>query len=283
MAADGTTPSDPNAQGFQRERRFVLQREEAETFIVAVEPHVTLEVYDRERPIAYTRTTYLDTDDLEYFRTCDTPVASRLRVREYAAGAAVAPGAAPDAPTLTGICFLELKVSCGPVRTKARFSAPPYILADIVEGADAVETLWGGRLAQMEPYRSIQERLRTGQLSPKVTTWYHRASLAAEQGRVRLTLDEGIAFCRPVGIGAPGAPGEPAEAVEYGPGRLLEVKYWGEPPEWLVGALAGLAEETGYSKFKMGILAMQRAEGAAADRRSTGFLAVPGHLRVREK
>ena len=110
-----------------RERRFLVARGQAEVFMATVAPQLVMEVYDRERPIAFARTTYLDTDDLELFRSCRTPINRRLRVREYAAAASI-----DEEPTLSGSTFLELKESVGPVRSKARFAAPTEVIAEIV-------------------------------------------------------------------------------------------------------------------------------------------------------
>jgi hypothetical protein len=262
---------------FQRERRFVLQREHAQAFIVAVAPWVALEVYDAERPLAYTRTTYLDSDDLAYFRSCEepAPVMERLRVREYAAGTA-----GQEPPVLTGTCYLELKVSRADLRQKLRFAAPPEVIDELVHGDGVTDAGWTERLALNEAFAPIVGRLRAQRLRPRLTTWYHRASLSGEEGRVRLTLDEGIAFCRPTEVGAAGARAEPDEVLAYGPGRILEVKLRGDAPGWLAEALEPLLEDKRFSKFRTGMQVVQQA-GALPDRRSTNFLAVPERLRVK--
>src|SRR5215468_10196631 len=93
---------------FENEQRYVLTRAQTVAFYASIGTRVALELYDRSRPVSYTRTTYLDTEDFSYFRSCDGPVARRLRVREYAVAAA--PG---DTAFLSGVCFLELKQSSG--------------------------------------------------------------------------------------------------------------------------------------------------------------------------
>src|SRR5262245_40400492 len=98
---------------FEHEQRFILNRAQATAFYAAIGGRASLELYDRERPLSYTRTTYFDTDDFAYFRSCDGPVARRLRIREYAAGKRLG-----EPAVLSGICFLELKQHAGTTRSK---------------------------------------------------------------------------------------------------------------------------------------------------------------------
>src|SRR5262245_66405458 len=88
----------------EHEERFVLTREQVTRFFAAIGKRATVETYDRARPIAYTRTTYFDTDDSRYLRSCDGPIARRLRLREYAMAASL-----EDAPVLSALACLELK------------------------------------------------------------------------------------------------------------------------------------------------------------------------------
>src|SRR3954468_23684645 len=81
--------SYPDLDPFEHEKRFLLTRAQAVTFFGAVGGRATVELYDRGRPLSFTRTTYLDTDDLSYFRSCEGPVARRLRIREYAVAASL--------------------------------------------------------------------------------------------------------------------------------------------------------------------------------------------------
>ena len=65
------TPSPKTASNdpFDHELRYLLSHGEMRRFLNAIAARAAIEIYDRERPISYTRTTYLDTDDLTYFRT----------------------------------------------------------------------------------------------------------------------------------------------------------------------------------------------------------------------
>jgi hypothetical protein len=259
------------------ERRYILRREAAEAFIHAVAPRLSLDVYDEVRPVSYTRTTYLDTDDLAYYRSFDGHVMRRVRIREYAAGRDL-----DDTPTLSGVCVLELKESSGQIRSKARFRSPPHVIAHLVRHRGEAPLLLRQTLDQMQALRALQACFSADLLTPRVTTWYRRASLSGEGGRVRVTLDEGIKFCKPCLIGAPGEHAEPQEIIGYGPGRVIEVKYIGEPPAWLLEAMRLLPEEANFSKFRAGMEALQQAEWDATTSRSTRPIAIPANVRVRK-
>src|SRR5215471_17829180 len=219
---------------FENEQRYVLTRAQAVAFYAAVATRAALELYDRARPVSYTRTTYLDTDDFAYFRSCEGPVARRLRIREYAVAAAQG-----ETPILSGICFLELKQTSGTARSKVRLSAPPPALARIIAS--------GGRLEADDPIlnvveplaalRALEDELRAGRMAPCLSTWYKRTCMTGEGGRVRITLDEGLAFSMPQPIGAAGGAVIPRDVVATGPGRVLEIKHWGETPDWLSKAV----------------------------------------------
>lgn len=216
------------------ERRYIVSRERAETFLIDVAAHLAFCVHDPLRPVAYSRTTYFDTEDGAFLRSCGTGVARRLRLREYAS--------APDVLSpalLTGQRWIELKETRGRERTKFR--------APAANGA--------------EPWRDhpvLRRVLPDAPLTPRVTTWYRRLGL--EGDGVRVTLDEGLVYCLPEPAGRAGNPGEPHHAVEYGPSRVLEVKFAGEPPGWLVAAMEALPDEdtTGFSKFWAASVALRK-------------------------
>lgn len=254
---------------FHNERKFAISRGEAEAFFAQIGQHLSLEVYDRERPVAYTRTTYLDTDDLEYLATSDQPIMRRLRVREYAAAASV------DEPAvLTGVSFLELKATAGAARAKARIEAQD-VIGDLLAGS-ALDDGFCNRFAAVAADPTVRARLAAGELRPRITTWYRRASLVGDNGRIRITFDEGLGFARPTAAAAPGSKAEPHGLIAFGPGRLLELKFQGKPPRWLEQATAGLAEASGLSKYHLSMHALAAAPQVS---RQTRPIAIP--LRVR--
>lgn len=231
----------------ESELKFIVDRGQAEAFFTAAAPHLTLDVYDRDRPVAYARTTYLDTDDLAYLGSCATPLATRVRVRQY-----LAAGDVDAVPVPSSGCWLELKHSTGQQRRKTRVALPPDAAAAILEQRAVPQSWWAAALAHHPDLRPVLWQLAARQLAPRVTTFYRRASLRDADARVRVTFDEGILYCQPSG--------EPDQhCLGRGPGRLLEAKITGAPPAWLDHALAGLPEAPGWSKFQHAMAALGRA------------------------
>jgi hypothetical protein len=246
-----TTTIDP----FEHEQRFILTRAQVVAFYSAIGGRASLELYDEARPISYTRTTYLDTDDFAFFRSCEGPVARRLRIRQYAV--ATAPG---ETPVLSHVCFLELKQNAGTARSKVRLSAPPHLLDRLIRQRGLIDAR-DPELGSIEPLaalKAIQAELATACMSPRLTTWYRRTCLCGEGGRVRITLDENLTFCQPQPLGAAGDVIHPEEAFASGPARILEIKHWGERPDWIARAVDGFSPAPSFSKFRIGMLALQQ-------------------------
>jgi hypothetical protein len=212
----------------QCERKFLSDGEMARRVWAAAAHHLRPEHGDRE--VAYARTTYFDTADLSYYRSCRGSVRRRLRVREYAA-----PTRPDEAPVLSDRCFLELKMSTGDRRSKTRLSLDPSEVP--------------GQLAA----------LTGAPLAPCVATWYRRRALVDEGGLLRVTLDDRLLLCRPQPIGSPFAELGAGEVLARGPAFVLEYKCCGAPPAWLLDALGELREATGFSKFVLGMNAVASA------------------------
>jgi hypothetical protein len=249
------TASDRDLNAFEREQRFLLTRAQTVTFLRTVASHAAPELHDRARPLSFTRTTYLDSVDLAYLRSCAGRVARRLRLREYALASNLT-----EAPLLTGLCFLELKQSAGTMRSKIRLAAPARTLERIVDGSfDANVDLDDdiddeGRIA----LATLRAEVAARRPVPCLTTWYRRSCLSGEEGRVRITLDQGLSFCDPHRLGEAGEDATPSEIIARGPARILEVKLQGESPLWLAHATAGLPPAPAFSKFQMGMVALRR-------------------------
>lgn len=237
------------------EWKFVVSRPIAERFVEAIEPHVCREIHDPARPVAYTRTTYLDTEDFSYLRSGEAGSGRRLRLREYASAEHLG---AP--PILTGEPYLELKESAGGARTKMRFRAPAAFLHELVDRHGDV-SLDREPPRELETLRAI---LRTDRPLPHVTTWYRRESWIG--GRFRITVDAGLTFLRAVPAGERGACARPEGILDRFPGRIVEIKQYGgnpgELPEWLVGALALLPRPCEFSKFREAMLRILRERAA---------------------
>jgi hypothetical protein len=259
-SADGPSQSASALDPFEQEQRYVLTRAQALGFFEAIGTRASLDLYDRSRPVSFTRTTYLDTEDWSYFRSGEGDVARRLRIREYAHASV-----AGETPVLSGLCYLELKQHVGTARSKLRLCAPPALLRRFVAQAGRAPSD-DPELAAIEPLvarRALQEELASARMAPCLTTWYRRTCLIAEGGRVRITLDESLLFTRPQPIGEAGAAVEPRDVIASGPSRVLEIKYWGEAPEWLAEAVEGLRAAPAFSKFHTGMLALAQ-HGAVA-------------------
>lgn len=241
-------------ESVEHEERFVLTRAQVTRFFTAVGARAAVETYDRARPIAYTRTTYFDTDDSRFLRSCHGPIARRLRLREYAMAASL-----EDAPVLSATACLELKQNTGTARSKVRIQASPTLLRELIERRGERDAVFAS-LEPLSALSTLQRELATPTIAPRLTTWYRRASLTAESGRLRITLDERLTFCRPQIVGVVGAEvaPSPADVIAPGPARILEIKYWGDRPWWLARALEGLEPAHDFSKFKMGMSAMSR-------------------------
>lgn len=250
------------------EQKFVVSDREVAKLLGAISGRARPVVWDPDRPVAWARTTYLDTEDLLLFRSRADRVARRLRVREYASAEAIG-----DPPVLTGDCALELKESIGELRAKARFFDRPARIWRLAGcGCSAIHT--------SDPaLQAIARHLARGDLRPRVTTLYRRASLSAEGGAVRITIDHDLGYFRPPRGGAAGEPAEPPDQIGACAAKILEVKSSIEPPAWLRDALAGLTEAEGLSKFELATLACTLTTAAAvvpiraAGRRSLETLA----------
>jgi hypothetical protein len=251
----------PSTDPFVHEQRYLLTRLQVSRFFSEVGRRAVLETYDRARPISFTRTTYFDNDALDFYRSCEETVARRLRVREYAVAAS-----RDDAPVLSPIASIELKQNAGDKRSKVRLPASPELLRRLIERRGQPDS---ALVAQASPQALaiISAELGAPTVAPRLTTWYRRACFTGEAGRVRITLDEHLKFCRPqsvtsIGteIGTEVAPDAKA-VVAAGPPRILEIKYWGEMPSWLARALDGLRPAPGFSKFRMGMIALGQRLG----------------------
>lgn len=241
---------------FEHEQRFLLTDAQALKFLATVGARTTFTLYDPTWPLAFTRTTYFDTDDDAYLRSCDGPVARRLRVREYAGARSF-----DETPVLGAICSLELKQTAGTARSKIRLLAPAEILERFIKSPGARERARRRPTAditvdQLAALNGIAAELAAKIVVPRLTTWYRRTCLAAEDGRVRITLDEGLIFGKPQPLGRAGQPAVPPAAVASGPARILEIKRWGLEPEWLARATRDLGAASSFSKFRAGMTAL---------------------------
>ncbi|KAB2902633.1 MAG: VTC domain-containing protein [Kofleriaceae bacterium] len=208
----------------QRERKFLPDADAARAFWKIASARLRPE--HGPGAVSYSRTTYFDTPDLAYYRSCGGPILRRVRVREYAVASD------PEgSPRRLEHCYLELKQSNASMRSKVRL-----------------------RLQPAEVARELAA-LTDASLAPCVTTWYRRRALVGDDG-LRVTLDDRLLLCRPLPVGSPLVPVDPDDVIVHGPSLVLECKSKGTPPRWLTEALAGMREELGFSKFVLGMNAV---------------------------
>ena len=274
---NAASPKAANGDPFDHELRYLLSHGEMRRFLDAIAARTAIEIYDPIRPISYTRTTYLDTDDLTYFRTGDGAPARRLRIREYAV--ATTP---KDAPILSGVAFVELKEHDGPARRKVRLAASPAEIARLLANREV------GPASHMTAGQAeLARELALPTMAPRLATWYRRLCLTADARRVRITLDENLTFCRPQPIGDAGSLAAPREreVIAAFPARVLEIKHSGEMPFWLGPALESLQRAESFSKFRMGMTALghtgvvdrdagQEADGPSSDAAASPLFAI---------
>lgn len=208
----------------QRERKFLPDAGAARSFWKIASAHLRPE--HGPGAVSFSRTTYFDTPDLAYYRSCSGPVLRRVRVREYA----IAPD--PEGPPRrVEHCYLELKQSNASMRSKVRL-----------------------RLQPEEVARELAS-LTDASLAPCVTTWYRRRALVGDGG-LRVTLDDMLLLCRPLPVGSPFHRFDDQSILGSGPAIVLECKSTNVPPAWMIDALAGMREELGFSKFVLGMSAV---------------------------
>jgi hypothetical protein len=212
---------------YEYERKFLLEADRARAFWDTAAAR--LPSTDGVRP-CHVRTTYFDTADLAYHRSSTRGVRRRVRVREYARSDATGADFSPAER-----CYLELKQSSDGVRHKLRVAiAPDEIDGHLARIAGAPMIAW-------------------------VATLYRRRALTDASGRLRVTLDDHLVLCRPLPIGSPLALLQPGDVLAQGPPFVLELKFSDPPPAWLCDALADLREAVGFSKFNLGMRAIERA------------------------
>ncbi len=231
--------STPSVEQDQ-ERRFQPARESLDSVLRTLQPWTEPRIYDSGLPFAFTRTTYLDTEGLDFLGSCRAGHTQRLRLREYAGTADLA-----VPPVLSGTRFLELKRNTGERRTKVRLP---------VSANEAEALLSGAALPEQSAVTTLLRQAASAPVKPWVTAWYRRSTLATPDSSVRITLDEGLVFALPperIGTG----PATPSRLLDHAPpATLLEVKWRGSAPSWLEWLLWMLEPfETRGSKFEQGM------------------------------
>ncbi len=250
VAAGAPSSSCSGEDPLTHELRFLLTRGETIRFLDALDGRTQVATYDPEHPVSYTRTTYFDTADSAYLTSSVDEPARRLRVRQYAAAAT------PDEPPVfSGVGFIELKQHLGASRSKVRLAASADEIARLLKDPRAAVA----GAPDDQPLAVVGRELAIPTMAPRLSTWYRRVHLITPEAPVRLTLDEGLQFCRPQPVTCAGVPATPAQrdVVAAFPSRILEVKHAGTLPPWLERLLAGFQPAPAhFSKFRLGMQAL---------------------------
>ena len=235
------------------EHRFRVDWMQAQAFLGCVAGRLTNDVYDPDRPVSFLLTTYFDTPDQRLWNSSGNVGRARVRLRQYASAVT-----GDSTAMITDTCAFEVKLSIFESRRMARVVGEPRDLQRLLHGG-----AWRDpRLTELRALRHAARAVGTGKLRPVLTTYFRRLSRSAPG--IRVTLDDRIAFARPMPLGHPGQRAEPGDVFRKDDQLVLEVKLSAAPPAWLTDAMR-LVRLTGReSKFHDGMLNAQRI------RRSTG-------------
>lgn len=241
------------------EHRFLVDPLQYKAFIGCVAPHLSSEVRDTS-PVSHLLTTYYDTPERKLYHATGRVEHARIRLRRHA----TSPGA--DAPAVpSDLCAFEVKMSIFESRRIAR-------LVDTPARVDALLYRGGWRadedLMEIPALRHAARAVAMGRLRPVMTTYFRRVSLCAPG--VLITVDDKIAYARPVPLDGPDPVGEPDGVFHRSHQQILEVKLSVLAPPWLGDAMRLLRQPNRPSKFQEGMTTWQRlttlARGAANDR-----------------
>jgi hypothetical protein len=241
------------------EHRFCLDWMQAQAFLGCVAGRLTTDVYDPDRPASFLLTTYFDTADHRMFNSSGNVGRARVRLRQYASALT------GESRAMVGeTCSFEVKLSIFESRRMARAVGAPSDLQRLLHGG-----AWRDpRLTELRALRHAARAVGSGKLRPVLTTWFRRLSRSAPG--IRVTLDDQIAFARPVPLAQPGQRGEPGDVFRRVDHLVLEVKLSAPPPAWLSEAMR-LVRLTGRdSKFHDGMRSALRASKQMPAARAAG-------------
>lgn len=239
------------------EYRFVVDRSAAEGVLRRAATRLTPEVHAPERPVLYCRTLYLDSEDGMYLHTFKRgATACRARVRQYAAAGDLA----GEARVTGASAWLELKRTCGLEREKVRLERTVEELSALLHGEAPPLAGLPPRGGFAPALGEVIAQVAAGRIRPCLLTWYRRWSLG--RAPLRITLDEGIAYCLPEPLAAAGTRCEPRAVIARDALAVLEVKLSGAMPGWLEEEVAGVARHLAlrHSKFRAGMEAIRQAQ-----------------------
>ena len=229
------------------ERRYLADPIEVEILLVQLGETLVEQIWDPLRPRTFIRTTYLDTPDLEYLAWHEAELPRSVRVRRYAT-------AGPDGHMeLADPCVLELKESSETDRRKLRIPLPPALVPELIAGRDDLLYYVEPELLEVAALTGVAEQLRERRLAPTITTWCRRRSFLADGGCVRLTIDQRICYGHACRADLDGDCPRPARIFRRADPMIVEVKWRGDRPIWLLEALAPISSATAFTKYRSGM------------------------------
>lgn len=228
-----------SSQARRVEWKYCVPCELADELSASLEPRTRPDAYcTGPDGIYHVRSLYYDTRDLRFYheRKDGLRIRRKLRVRNYG----------------TAEYFLEIKRKLDQVVVKERVAIPEARLADTLDGADPAVVMAGrppGELRTLERFRTILKSL--GLVPTLLMTYERRAMIGRSEPDLRITLDRDLR-----GRTRPGADAlvQEGRLFEFEPRHVLELKFSGRPPRWLMDIVAQFyLKRVPYSKYCEGI------------------------------
>ena len=169
----------PAADGMRFERKFCVDDMHARHVESLVRLHP--QMFVSEYPDRWVNSLYLDSPVRDLFHLSSTGVSPRTMVRIRWYGPLLGPVISP---------FVEFKLKCNELGSKARFALAPFTFHDGFCRQQLASVLGDSELPG-----GVMNSLRL--LEPVVVVRYHRKYWITAQRDFRLTLDEEIQFVRP--------------------------------------------------------------------------------------
>ena len=214
------------------------------------DPHCVMEA-DGAYPV---RSLYYDTPDLRFYheKKDGLKVRRKLRVRHYG----------------DDHYFLEIKRKINKTTLKERVSLRRSQVAGALNGMDPAVVMAGRPDGDLQTLERFRFNMKTLDLVPTVLIAYRRRALVGHmESHLRITLDSDL--CSRTDPG-PNALFEDLPLHRFEERWVLELKFEGRPPRWLIGLVSEFRlKREPYSKYCEGIDGCTRAlDPAQASARS---------------
>jgi hypothetical protein len=221
------------------EWKYCVPEERVAELSAALAPRTRPDAYGRGPEGAYyVRNLYFDTPDLRFYheKKDGLRIRRKLRVRNYG----------------NGQYFLEIKRKVDKIVVKERVQVQGSQLAGAFGRADPAVMMAGRPVSDVRALERFRFNVKSLGLVPTLLIGYERRAMIgqAEPG-LRITLDRDLR-----GRAAPGPDlvFEDGGLVAFEPRHLLELKFAGRPPRWLMDIVAKFhLRRDPYSKYCEGI------------------------------